>query len=144
MNVTMSDIAAKLELHPSTVSLALRDSPRIAEATRARVQAVAAAMGYRVNPYVSALMSPRRRGDSPSISPVIALVTAGKTPDESKYGYIVRQFISGCETAAQDLGFRTEHFWIGEAALTAERLNRILCNRGIRCAILLSSGDWRG
>ena len=143
MNVTMGDVAAKLGLHPSTVSLALRDSPRIAKATRARVKETAVAMGYRVNPYLSALMRSRSQGADPGKPPVIALVTAGKTPDESTYGHNVREFIRGCNTVAEDLGIRTEHFWLGDATLTAERLNRMLCSRGIPGAVLLSSGRSR-
>ena len=58
MKVTMSDIAAALGLHPSTVSLALKDSPRIAKETRARVQAIAAEMGYRVTVPTTCRSSP--------------------------------------------------------------------------------------
>ena len=44
--ITLSTIAAHLDISTATVSLALRDSPLIAELTRQRVKAVAQEMGY--------------------------------------------------------------------------------------------------
>lgn len=47
--VTMADLGRLLGLDKSSVSLALRDSPRIAPETRAKVRAAAARCGYRLN-----------------------------------------------------------------------------------------------
>ncbi len=46
MDVTIHDIAAKLDLSPSTVSRSLRQSARVNPRTRAQVAAVAAQLGY--------------------------------------------------------------------------------------------------
>lgn len=46
MTVRLQDIAQQLNLSITTVSLALRDSPRISEQTRALVRSTAASMGY--------------------------------------------------------------------------------------------------
>lgn len=58
---TQRQIAEQLGLSPATVSLALRDSPMIAEATRALVRAAVAKAGYVPNVAASALRTGRTR-----------------------------------------------------------------------------------
>jgi LacI family transcriptional regulator len=48
-NVTLADIAARTGMHRSTVSLALRDDPRIARDTRDMISRIASEMKYRPN-----------------------------------------------------------------------------------------------
>lgn len=62
--VSLQHIAVKAGVTKGTVSLALRNHPRISAATPVRVQAVAAELGYRPNPAVAAWMS-HRRGVAP-------------------------------------------------------------------------------
>lgn len=56
--VSIRDVARSVGVDPSTVSLALNGSPRVAEKTRARVIAAATEMGYQPNALAQAL----RRG----------------------------------------------------------------------------------
>ena len=57
--VTLRDIARASKLSVSGVSMAMRNDPSIPTATCVRVQHLAQKMGYRPNPYVSALMHSR-------------------------------------------------------------------------------------
>ncbi|MXN65252.1 substrate-binding domain-containing protein [Stappia sp. GBMRC 2046] len=57
--VRLGDIAADLGLSTATVSLALRDSPLVAEDTRVRVKAHAEARGYIYNRYAASLRTAR-------------------------------------------------------------------------------------
>ncbi|NRG17252.1 LacI family DNA-binding transcriptional regulator [Rhizobiales bacterium] len=57
--VRLGDIAADLGLSTATVSLALRDSPLVAEDTRARIKAHAEARGYIYNRYAASLRTAR-------------------------------------------------------------------------------------
>ena len=70
----MQDIADRVGLSRSAVSLALRNHPSIPEATRERVRQAAAELGYRRNPLVAALMmqlrQPRHRATA-----TLALIT---------------------------------------------------------------------
>lgn len=143
MKITIVEIAKKLGVHPSTVSLALRDSPKIPEKTREKVKKTAEEMGYRVNPYVSALMSARRQGKLPENPPTIAFVTSSDTPDGWKKMYNANEFHSGCANVAQSLGMKLESFWIGEKNMSPARLNEILYNRGIQGGIFLPTGHYR-
>src|SRR5215211_7651893 len=53
--VTIRDVAAKLGLSAMTVSLALRDHPRISLETKQRIRAAMDKLGYRPNPVARAL-----------------------------------------------------------------------------------------
>ena len=55
--ITMADIARKVGLGRSTVSMALRNHPEIAAATKDRVLKAASELGYQPNPLISLLMS---------------------------------------------------------------------------------------
>ncbi len=58
---TISDIARRLRLSPSTVSRALADHPHINEETKARVRACAVEIGYRPNRLARGLRAGRTR-----------------------------------------------------------------------------------
>ena len=47
---TMADVAKAAGVSKNTVSLTLRGSPRVAQATRQRIVRTAETMGYRLNP----------------------------------------------------------------------------------------------
>jgi LacI family transcriptional regulator len=57
--VTIYDIAQKLDLSSATVSRALRDNPAINKNTRKRIQETARALGYRHNTFASSLRKQR-------------------------------------------------------------------------------------
>ena len=57
--VTLSQLAAQLEVSTATVSLALRDNPAVSAETRKRVQALAVEMGYIYNRQAASLRTAR-------------------------------------------------------------------------------------
>lgn len=98
MSVTMRDIAKKLNISHTTVSRALRGDRRISEATRARVQAVAEEMGYRVNVAARALSSKRMCSIAlvvPDVlDPFYAGIIAGVDEVTRRNGYSLLLYIS--------------------------------------------------
>jgi DNA-binding LacI/PurR family transcriptional regulator len=62
---TMAEVAKVVGVSKNTVSLALRGSPRISEATRKRIAEAAETLGYRLNPTVAHLMAQLRQNRSP-------------------------------------------------------------------------------
>lgn len=123
-------------MHRTTVSLSLRDNPRIPAATRDRVKAIAHELGYRTNPLVSALMQVRRSGKPPKQA-TIAYVTNYPT----RYGWKPEHhdrpdFFPGAAARAENFGYKVEHFWLGEPGMTPQRFCNILSARGINGLII--------
>ncbi len=134
--VTMAQIAKKLQVDQSTVSLALRNSPRISEATKDRIQKAAAALGYRPNPFVSALMRMRRSRAKNVGVPVVAWVSNWEKADSWMQVPYFRSVYHGAEDRLRENGFRLEHFWMDSKSVTPARFSSILWNRGITGLIL--------
>lgn len=128
---TLQDVAEKAGVHRSTVSLAMRDHPRISADVRKRVQRIAAQIGYRANPLVTALMRSRRTKRS-ARDVVIAYVTNYPT----RYGWRPPHhdrpdYFPGAARRAEELGYKLEDFWLGAPGMTPERFANILVSRGI-------------
>lgn len=134
--VVLEDLARAAGVHRSTVSLALRDHPRISKEVRERIQRLAGEMGYRVNPLVAALMQSRRSGRK-----VRDVVLAYVTNHPTRYGWRPQyhdrpDYFPGAEARALELGYKLEHFWLAEAGMSPERLSDILTVRGIHGVIV--------
>ena len=129
--VTMAQIAEKAGVDQSTVSLSLRNSPRISAATRQRVQQAAHEMGYRPNPFVSALMRTRRKRSPQQGMPVVAWVSTWSKADTWMHVPIFKAFFDGAEERLKEHGFRLEHFWFDRNTLSTARFSSILWTRGI-------------
>ncbi len=132
----LQDVASKAGVHRTTVSLALRDHPRIPAATRERVKMIAARLGYRINPLVSALMKSRRSGRAEK-HVTLAYVTNYPT----RFGWRPRNhdrpdFFPGATERARDFGYKLEHFWLAEPGMTPARFCDILAARGINGLIV--------
>lgn len=142
--VTLSDIAKKAGVHVTTVSLALRNHPRLPLETRQRLQAMAKQMGYAPDPFLRALVAYRGRKMPRRNAPALAYVTNWATRWGWKNVTAHPQFYSGALVKAQELGFRLDHFWLGEPGLTQQRLSRVLYARGITGLIVASHGREMG
>jgi LacI family transcriptional regulator len=128
---TLQDVADRTGVHRSTVSLALREHPSIPAVTRERIRAVAAGLGYRANPLVTALMKSRRTG-KPERHAVLAYITNHPT----RYGWRPPEleqpdFFPGAVARGKDFGFKVEHFWMADSGMTPVRFAAILRSRGI-------------
>ena len=136
MSTTLQDIADRAKVHRTTVSLALRDHPRIPEATRARIKTVAVELGYHVNPLVSALMQSRRTGRAVK-HVTVAYVTSYSTRWGWRPPFHDRpDFFPGAAERARDFGYKLEPFWLAEPGMTPRRFCDVLSARGIHGLIV--------
>ncbi|MCU0796567.1 MAG: LacI family transcriptional regulator [Akkermansiaceae bacterium] len=133
--ISLRDIAAKLGVSHSTVSLALRDHPRISESVRARVKAAAEEFGYRPDPMLAALANYRRGKVATPISSSVAWINGWPKADQLRGYKEFDQYWNGAFKAAEKFGYRLEEFRIGREC-TAKRLHQILSTRGIRGILL--------
>jgi LacI family transcriptional regulator len=133
---TLQDVAKESGVHRTTVSLALRDHTRIPLATRERVKAAAARLGYQTNPLVAALMQSRRLG-----RPVKHVTLAYVTNYSTRYGWKPvhhdrPDFYPGAVSRARELGYKLDDFWLAEPGMTSARFCDILTARNIHGLII--------
>lgn len=134
--VTQRQIAEELGLEVTTVSKALRNHPKIARRTRERVAEVAARLGYRRDPMLSALASYRQRQRGPAFRATLAWVynhaRSARMERFAAYG----RYLEGARMRAEELGYAIEEFWCGSGQNGASRLGGILRARGISGVIV--------
>jgi LacI family transcriptional regulator len=140
--VTQADIARRAGVHPTTVSLALRNHPSIPQKTRERLQQLAEQMGYRPDPALRALIAYRHQGNPQPSGATLAYVTHAEERWAWKNSPAHAEFFAGATARAHQLGFQLEHFWAAEPGLRDERLSDILAARGITGVVFASY--WSG
>jgi DNA-binding LacI/PurR family transcriptional regulator len=135
---SLRELARILGLSHTTVSEALRGSPRVKPATRKLVLEKAREVGYRRNPLAGALMSEMRRSRAGTFRGVLAVLDldgpVGRPASAARYH---RELTRGAAERAQELGFSAETFAMGQKGMSMERLDGILHARGIRGVFLL-------
>lgn len=135
---SIRDLARQLGLSHTTVSLSLRNDPRIPEATRARVRSGATELGYRTDALISMLMARLRTLRNKPSGETLGFITAWPTRNGWKSAPNLKRFHDGALKRAHELGYGLDEFWLAEPGLTSERMTRILRARGIAGLILQS------
>jgi LacI family transcriptional regulator len=130
LDISLRDIAEAAGVSRTTVSLALRNHPRISIATRERVQKLAKQMGYFPNADVSRVLGKLREKREDFDRPVLALISDKETSfqRETPASLTWEGFASRCA----ELGYTPEEFWVGDGKISPDRLVSILETRGIR------------
>jgi LacI family transcriptional regulator len=143
--ITLGDIASLAKVSRTTVSLALRNSPRISEKVRAKVQKVARKLEYRQNPLVTAHMSYVRSLHPRYTGQCIALVGNQTLAEiETDTRRPLRKYLDATRTRAHSLGYELELFNLAEPGMTPQRFSNILVARGITGVIFLPLDDGVG
>lgn len=134
---TMADVAKQAGVSKNTVSLALRDSPRVAEETRQRVIETAKFMGYRLNPTVAHLMAQLRQSQSPGFRATLAIINTDETSDAFTAHPAIHGYVRGCRRRALQLGYELDEFWMHEPEMPLARWQAVFRARNIRGAVLV-------
>ncbi|MDR1283527.1 MAG: LacI family transcriptional regulator [Opitutaceae bacterium] len=135
--VTTASLAREAGVSQSTVSLALRDDPRVRESTRLRIRALADERGYIPDPALSALVAYRARTRAAGDFGKIA-VLHDLDRKESGFPVPLRQQVAGMRERARRLGYDVELFRAHADQSRSMRLSSMLYARGIRGLILLA------
>lgn len=138
---TLRSLARVLGLSRTTVSDALRGSPRVDPDTAARVKKAAKEAGYRRNPLAGALMSELRRSRGTAFRGVLAAVDFNEPDRPDSAARFHRELVLGAETRGTELGFKVEKFVVGHNGVSVHRLDSILQSRGINGIFLLPAWD---
>lgn len=134
--ITLRDIARAANVHVTTVSLALRNHPRLPESTRARIQTLAEKMHYRPDAALASLMIYRQSIKPSHEATPIAFLTGDTDRDYWKTEPSLREIYSGAIQRAESRGYRLEDFWIREPGITLKRWNQLLVARGIQAILI--------
>ncbi len=125
MRVSQADIAQMAGVSKMTVSLALRDNPRIAPDTKMRIKALAEKHGYRSVPVLSRLAQKRFRTGAEYAETIAFIYDSSR----GLYSWDARG-LARCEESALPMGYNVEGFDIKNFR-APERLADILQARGI-------------
>jgi LacI family transcriptional regulator len=136
--ISQADIAHAAGVHPTTVSLSLRNSPAIPASTRQRIQGIAAKLGYRPDPALQALIAYRRNRTPSQRQTTVAYLTNWDTRFGWRKAPAHERFHTGATRKADELGYQLEHFWLSEPGISHAQLSRILVHRGISGVMLAS------
>lgn len=149
--VTLRDIAKKLGVSHVTVSLALRNHPRISEPVRLKVHEEAKAMGYRPDPMLVALSHYRLTKREASVQAAIAWINSWTKPSQLRHHKEFDAYWAGASACAEKYGYHLEEFALS-TSLSSKRLQTILTTRNIAGILLppaqsgfqqaLSDFDW--
>lgn len=131
----MRDLAKRLGVSHVTVSLALRDNPRISASMRRQIREMAESMGYRPDPMLAALANYRREKGEKPVTSALAWINAWPDPSKLRAFKEFESYWEGASKAAEKHGYRLEEFRLGEQ-FTPKRLHQILSTRGIRGILL--------
>jgi LacI family transcriptional regulator len=134
--ITLKHIAAEAHVSRMTVSLALRDDASLPAATRARIQALAAQMGYHPDPEIVRLMEVIRARKQRKQQSKIAYLTAYKNRSDWKMESTQWLYFEGAQQRAEECGYVLEEHWLRAPGMTDRRLSEIIRNRGIEGAIV--------
>lgn len=132
----MSAIARAAGVGKATVSLALRNDPRLRPETRERIQKVAEEMGYRANAVVSNLMAQLRASRNPKYQATIAIFNAGPERKSLVTNTTFRAWMAGMKQRGEELGYALDEFWLEDPEMEPGRVRQILRARSIRGAVI--------
>lgn len=139
--MNLRHLARLAGLSPSAVSLALRDSPKIAEATRRRIRALAEKHGYRPDAKVIAMMTHLRKPAAARAQACFGVVSfyPSQKPWEASRHH--NEVYEGMRRRAGELGYRLEPLWLRAPGMTYRRARGILDARGIEGLLCFGSPD---
>lgn len=130
MRVTLADIATKIGVSKSTVSLALRGGPHISPELRDKIQRLAKQVKYAPDPFLTGLAAHRRSRSSAKYKGAIAWINHWSEPERLFQFREFQGYWRGASETAALFGYQIDNVrW--ELDCSPKRFERILLARGI-------------
>ena len=140
----MRDIARRLDVSAATVSRALRDSPEISKELCKRAQDIAAEMGYRPDPLLSALVQYRQGKQIKPVTAELAWINCMPDPEQLRSFREFDLYWQGATAEAERAGYHLEEFCVNKH-MPVSRLEKVLLARNIGGMLIPPQGntvDW--
>ncbi|MDR1009544.1 MAG: LacI family DNA-binding transcriptional regulator [Opitutaceae bacterium] len=131
-NVSMREIAGIAGVSVSTVSLALRNSPKISTKRREIILKLVKQTGYHIDPRISELMVHLRVARADRAPSNIAFVIPELTREQVRHYPPIIGMLAGVREMGRSAGFRVDTFYLADPGMNTRRLRSILVARGIR------------
>ncbi len=128
---TQKDIADKLGIHRSTVSLVFKNHPGIAEETKQSVLKTAAAMGYTPDPMLAALAAYRHRQRQASFHGTLAWLVNSRPGFDWKNNQHYGKYHAGARERARQHGYQVDVLDLNTRGMNPARLGGIMRARNI-------------
>lgn len=132
--VTLRDIAERVGVTPVSVSLAMRNSFRVSEPLRRKIQNIANEMGYRPDPMLTALAYYRRANVKTKICAEMAWINCWTKVERLRSHREFDLYWKGAYEEAEKCGYRLEEIPLKN--LSFSRLEQILQARNIQGIVL--------
>lgn len=129
-------IARELNISKTTVSLALRGHPRISTTTREKVEAVAKAQGYTIDPHLTRAFSIIQKGRSSTHNVIGYLDSSSRDPEFGNP--FAEQVKHNLIESAKNKGFSVTTFEVNKNKMSFSRLRQIIESRNIRYLLVPS------
>jgi len=153
--VTIAQVAESVGVHKSTVSLALRNDPRVATKTRERIIQAVADLGYVPDAHLSNLMGYLRKISSEQAAKheSVAYLTSEPSPETDIHRVpFFQKFRGGAHVELERLGYRMEIIKLCDYAFNLKRVESVLKSRNIQGIIVsppvglddLGDFNWEG
>lgn len=133
---TLRDIATAADVDISTVSRALRNSPSVHSDTRARIQKIAAGLGYIPDPAMSALVAYRKGVQTSSYQSTLAWLDNWPVRGALREIQSFNEYFLGATERANRFGYKVEEFFLQGKGMTPARMASILRARNIQGVIV--------
>ena len=133
---TQRDIAKAADVNQATVSLALRNHPRISESLRERIHRIANSLEYRPDPFLSGLSAYKRTIQHTSYQATLAWVTNYSPKDRLEKNNVVQNYFDGAVARANEMGYRIEEHSLSDPEMSPRRLENILRAKNIPGVLL--------
>ena len=129
---TQKDVARISGFDQSTVSMALRNHPRIPEETRSAIQKVAQTLGYSPDPMLAGLAAYRNHQRPTTFHGTLAWFVNGRKDFAWETSPHFHSYFVGAQKQAKSLGYQIEVFDLSALAISKKRLASIFRARNIR------------
>ncbi len=133
---TQADVARRAGVTATTVSLSLRNDPRITAETQRRVRAAAAELAYKPDPVLSALVARRDSARPRRSAANIAVLVDDRWPLGTQMLWL-DSMVSGLRTASLRLGYDLDLIHLRRDLGPHRQPDHLLYSRGIRGVVLL-------
>lgn len=134
--ITLRYIASQAGVDISTVSLALRNSPRVRPATLARINKIAADLGYTPDAAMAALVAYRNGVRASSYQSTLAWLDNWPVRGALREIQSFNEYFLGAAERAAQFGYKLDEFFLKSAGLTPPRVAGILRARNIQGVIV--------